>query len=75
MLEMYKEIVDPDFTWNNFSLEEQAEILAGGRSNNFLDTSKLESLYPEVRNIKDAVRETMKRMKEKIDCKCTSCDC
>jgi nucleoside-diphosphate-sugar epimerase len=75
MLEMYKEIVDSDFTWNNFSLEEQAEILAGGRSNNFLDTSKLESLYPEVRNIKDAVRETMKRMKEKIDCKCTSCDC
>ena len=75
MLEMYKEIVDPDFTWNNFSLEEQAEILAGGRSNNFLDTSKLESLYPEVRNIKDAVRETMKTMKEKIDCKCTSCDC
>ena len=75
MLEMYKEIVDPDFTWKNFSLEEQAEILAGGRSNNFLDTSKLESLYPEVRNIKDAVRETMKRMKEKINCKCTSCDC
>ena len=75
MLEMYKEIVDPNFTWKNFSLEEQAEILAGGRSNNFLDTSKLESLYPEVRNIKDAVRETMKRMKEKIDCKCTSCDC
>ncbi len=75
MLEMYREIVDPDFTWKNFSLEEQAEILAGGRSNNFLDTSKLESLYPEVRNIKDAVRETMKRMKEKINCKCTSCDC
>lgn len=75
MLEMFKEIVDPDFTWKNFSLEEQAEILAGGRSNNFLDTSKLESLYPEVRNIKDAVRETMKRMKQKIDCKCTSCDC
>ena len=36
ILEMYKEIVDPDFTWINFTIEEQNEILASGRSNNFL---------------------------------------
>lgn len=56
ILEMYKEIVDSDFTWKNFSQEEQRKILAADRSNNFLDTTRLESHYPEVRNITDAVR-------------------
>lgn len=66
ILEMYKEIVDPDFTWKNFTAEEQAEILAAGRSNNFLETEKLKSLYPEVRDIKDSIRETLLRMKSKL---------
>ena len=56
ILEMYKEIVNPNFTWNNFSQEEQRAILAADRSNNFLDTSKLENLYPQVTNIKDSIR-------------------
>jgi hypothetical protein len=59
ILEMYKEYVDPSFTWNNFTIEEQAEILATGRSNNYLDTSKLEKLYPQVKNIKDSVRDIL----------------
>lgn len=57
MLELYKEIVDPSFTWSNFSQEEQRAILAADRSNNFLETHKLESLYPQVSNIKTAVRK------------------
>ena len=65
ILEMYKEIVDPCFTWKNFSLEEQAKILAADRSNNCLDTTKLQHMYPEVKHIRDAVRETLIRMKEK----------
>jgi dTDP-glucose 4,6-dehydratase len=56
ILEMYKEYVDPNFTWKNFTIEEQAEILASERSNNYLDTTKLQSLYPDVKNIKDSVR-------------------
>lgn len=64
ILEMYKEIVDPDFTWNNFTIEEQNEILASGRSNNFLETDKLSSMYPEVLNIKDSVRKILLNMKE-----------
>jgi 3,5-epimerase/4-reductase len=64
ILEMYKEIVNPDFTWQNFTIEEQTEILAAGRSNNYLDTSKLKYLYPNVKNIKDSVRECLVRMKE-----------
>ena len=65
ILEMYKEIIDTSFTWKNFSPEEQAKILAADRSNNCLDTTKLQEMYPEVKNIKDAVRETLIRMKEK----------
>ena len=57
ILEMYKEIVDPKFEWKNFSIEEQNEILAAGRSNNFLDTTRLKELYPDVKNIKDSVRD------------------
>jgi dTDP-glucose 4,6-dehydratase len=58
MLTMYKEIVDPSFTWKNFSQEEQRSILASDRSNNFLDTTRLESFYP-VKSIKESVRECL----------------
>ena len=59
ILQMYKEIVDPDFEWKNFSIEEQAKILSADRSNNFLNTDKLKSLFPNVKNIKDSVREML----------------
>ena len=55
ILEIYKDIVDQDFTWKNFSIEEQNVILASKRSNNYLNTNKLEYLYPEVLNIEQAV--------------------
>ena len=63
ILEMYREIVDKDFKWDNFSIEEQRQILASERSNNFLDTSRLESLY-KVKNIKDSIRDVLYKMKE-----------
>jgi dTDP-4-dehydrorhamnose reductase len=59
ILDMYKEIIDPSFTWENFSIEEQDQILASKRSNNYLDTTKLEELYPLVLPIKDAVRQCL----------------
>jgi 3,5-epimerase/4-reductase len=63
ILEMYKEIVDPSFTWNNFTIEEQNQILASKRSNNCLDTSVLECLTNyKVKNIKDSVREVLTKM-------------
>ena len=64
VLDMFKEIVDPDFEYQNFSIEEQSKILAADRSNNYLDTTKLEKLYPDVRNIKDAVRECLIQYKD-----------
>jgi dTDP-glucose 4,6-dehydratase len=68
ILELYKEIVDPTFTWNNFTIQEQNEILSSARSNNYLDTTKLESLYPNVKNIKDSIKECLLKYKpsEKI---------
>ena len=63
ILEMYKEIVDKDFTWKNFSLEEQSKIIACDRSNNYLDTNRLEKLYPNIKNIKESVREVLMKMK------------
>ena len=63
ILDMYKEYVDPTFTWENFSIEEQREILACERSNNLLDTSLLEEFAPDVRPITQAVREIMKKYK------------
>jgi len=69
ILDMYKEIVDPSFTYKNFTLEEQREILASERSNNYLNTDKLEKLYPDIKNIKESVREVLEvyKIKEKID--------
>ena len=65
ILEMYKEIVDPSFQWNNFNLEEQRAILAADRSNNYLDTSKIEALFSEIDNIKVAVRKCLIQYKNK----------
>jgi dTDP-glucose 4,6-dehydratase len=71
ILTMYKEIVDPSFTWKNFTLEQQNKILRSARSSNILNTKKLESLYPHVTPIKEAVRRCLVRMTE-IDYKPTS---
>ena len=59
ILEMFREIVNPDFKWNNFSVEEQNEILAGKRSNNFMDTNKLEKMYPQIPRIEDSIRKML----------------
>ena len=59
ILQMYKEIVDNTFQWKNFSQEQQRAILAADRSNNFLETNRLESLYPQVKHIRDSIRDCL----------------
>jgi len=70
-LRLYKEYIDPDFTWKCFTLEEQSAVLKAPRSNCFLDTTKvtvvlfngfvgrvccqLESEFPEVLPIKQSI--------------------
>lgn len=66
ILELYKNIVDPSFTWTNFTQEEQRKILDSDRSNNLLNTTKLETLYPNVLNIHDAVKKCLYQYKNTI---------
>ncbi len=60
---MFSDIVEPDFTWQNFTVEEQDRILDARRSNNLLDTRRLQVLYPDIPHIKDAVRYILEEMK------------
>jgi len=63
ILTMYKKHVDPSFEWKNFTIEEQDKILLSKRSNNYLDTSRLEKLYPTVANIKNAILQLFLKWK------------
>jgi 3,5-epimerase/4-reductase len=57
LLEMYRKYVDPEFSWKNFTIEEQDVVLDAQRSNNCLATTKLENLYPNVKNIRESVED------------------
>ena len=70
VLELYQEIVDPTFTWQNFSKEEQDTILDADRSNNYLDTTKLTNLYPNINRIETAVINVLKNIKLNNDNLC-----
>lgn len=54
ILMSYKEKVDPKKTWENMTIGEQDVILKSKRSNNWLDTTKLESQY-KVKGIKEVI--------------------
>lgn len=64
---MYRDIVDPTYTWLNFSEEEQNKIVKAKRSNNFLDTTKLEKEYPQVKPAKEALEEALHLVKKSIE--------
>lgn len=63
ILEMYRDSIDPTFSWENFSEEEQSALLAAGRSNNYLNTDKLESIHPSVKDIRTSVRDIINRIR------------
>lgn len=62
ILSMYRDIVDPNFTWVNFSQEEQRAVLQSERSNNYLDTTLLEQHAPHVKPIHEAVKDVLYNM-------------
>mmetsp|Transcript_35567 Transcript_35567/g.49378 ORF Transcript_35567/g.49378 Transcript_35567/m.49378 type:complete len:975 (+) Transcript_35567:126-3050(+) len=59
VLSLYKQYVDPQYTWKNFSLEEQTKILAAPRSNNELDTTKLIKEFPNLKPVRDSYIENV----------------
>jgi len=65
ILDLYKKYIDPNFTYKNFSLDEQAKILKAGRSNNELDSTKLSSLY-KIPDIKTSMEAVFQRMAQNI---------
>lgn len=44
-----------DLTWTNFTVEEQAAVIAVPRSNTHLDTTRLQTEYPEVLPIRQSL--------------------
>jgi len=69
ILDLYKKYIDPSFTYVNFTEEEQAKILKAGRSNNELNTSKLEAAFPELTamNVHTSIVGVFERMKVNLD--------
>ncbi|KVH95445.1 dTDP-4-dehydrorhamnose reductase [Cynara cardunculus var. scolymus] len=55
ILEMYRDYIEPSFTWKNFNLEEQAKVIIAPRSNNELDAIKLKTEFPELLSIKESL--------------------
>jgi hypothetical protein len=63
---LYKEIVDPNKTWENITQEEHDGMLKSKRSNNQLDTSLLQTLYPGVPNVREAIIQSLHDIKKRI---------
>jgi len=69
ILDLYKKYINPEFKYDNFSEEEQAKILKAGRSNNELNTTKLETAFPELKemHVLKSIHGVFKRMKVNLD--------
>lgn len=65
ILALYKKHINPDFTWNNFTEEEQNAILKSKRSNCELDTSKLEAFHP-VTEVHEALDKLLEKLAIKL---------
>ncbi len=67
ILDLYKQYIDPKFSYKNFTLAEQAKILKADRSNNELDVSKLLGEYPDIFHISTSIHLLFQRMKALLD--------
>jgi len=69
VLSLYKKYVDPEYTWKNFTIEEQDKILAAKRSNNLLDTTKITSALPDLQilDIHSSCELVFQRMRQNLE--------
>jgi dTDP-4-dehydrorhamnose reductase len=63
----YRELIDPTIKWENITISEQSKILKSDRSNNELDTSKIQEMYPQLLGIKDSIKHILLSMKKIIE--------
>lgn len=66
ILELYRQYIDQQFTYENFSVEEQNKILKSKRSNNELDSTKLVKKFPQIDHIKKSIIGVFERMKHNL---------
>lgn len=70
VLDLYTKYVDPTYTYKNFTVEDQAKVIAAPRSNNELDTTKLLRDMPEgivINDIVTAYELCFQRMKVNLE--------
>lgn len=64
ILKLYKKYIDPTFSWKNFTIQQQDKVLLSKRSNNFLNTCKLQNicniLNIELLNINKGIENVFK---------------
>jgi len=69
VLDLYIKYIDPTYTYQNFSIEEQSKVLKAGRSNNELNSTKLLKDMPEgvvINEIKKGMELCFQRMKNNL---------
>jgi 3,5-epimerase/4-reductase len=68
-LDLYIKYIDPGFTYTNFTVAEQDKILAARRSNNELDTTKFQSLLPDIElpHIQESMCKVFSRMRVNME--------
>jgi len=64
VLSLYRDICDPSKTWEEINVEEHDAMLLSKRSNNHLDTTKLETMYPDIPSARDSVIAILKSRKD-----------
>lgn len=66
ILEMYKEIVDPNFEYELMSLSELEKVTKAGRSNCGLSSRKLEEAGVHMRPIREALKDVLQQYKKNM---------
>mmetsp|Transcript_21199 Transcript_21199/g.32985 ORF Transcript_21199/g.32985 Transcript_21199/m.32985 type:complete len:301 (-) Transcript_21199:99-1001(-) len=67
VLDLYIKYIDPNFKYTNFTEEEQSKVIKAGRSNNLLDTTKLEKEFPDIPKMPEAMEALFQRMKANLE--------
>jgi 3,5-epimerase/4-reductase len=55
ILDLYKQYIDHNFTYEVMELDELPNHTKGRRSNNYLETVKLQAMYPQIKPIKESI--------------------
>lgn len=69
VMDLYKEIVDPSISYENFTIEEQNRVLKARRANAELSATKLLQYFPGVPHAKDSLRKILKTIHQSMQLK------